>query len=154
MLAKLTKDHSTGQLSVASPEEIGFQEFVQRLLGTQGKESHLEELVRSNVELLFGNDVSALIVGQQVYDQNNKRSDLVALDDKGNLVLIELKRSGEDMRHRSEPLEFQAIRYAATVATIRSIDDLVRDMFEDYVRRHRVELDKEGLTALVNVHDN
>ncbi len=66
MLAKLTKDHSTGQLSVASPEEIGFQEFVQRLLGTQGKESHLEELVRFNVELLFGNDVSALIVGQQV----------------------------------------------------------------------------------------
>jgi hypothetical protein len=132
------------------PEETSLVDFIHGVVGQSGLESDLEELVRNNIELLFGADVSALIVGQQVRDQNNKRSDLIALTDQGHLVLIELKRSTEAANYRSEPLEFQAIRYAATLATIRSVDELVRDMFEDYVARHRSELDQEGLAQLTD----
>src|ERR1039458_7144121 len=76
-------------------------------------ESDLEEFVRKNPGLFFQDDETLLIVGQQVRDKIGKRSDLVAIDAKGNIVYIELKRDHGDMAVRKEPLEFQAVRYAA-----------------------------------------
>ncbi len=150
MLAKLTRVGTTAGFTVTLLEPIKFTDLVQGVLGTGGLEGHLEELIRTDLRLLFGSEATALVVGQQVLDENNKRSDLVALDSTGSLVLIELKRAAKDMRHRAEPLELQAIRYAATLATIRTVEDLVRDMFEAYVGRHRSELDRQGLAQLTD----
>ncbi|MFO8066930.1 MAG: hypothetical protein R6U11_05040, partial [Bacteroidales bacterium] len=59
-------------------------------------------------------------IGSQVTNSEKGRSDLTAIDDNGNLVLIEIKRDIEDIKARKEELEFQAIRYAAGYAKIKT----------------------------------
>ncbi|WP_218017830.1 hypothetical protein [Alkalicoccus saliphilus] len=54
---------------------------------------------------------------------SRERSDLTAVDANGNIVLIEIKRDRQDIAQRKEPFEFQAARYAASYATIKTKDD-------------------------------
>ena len=115
-------------------------------------EADLEEFVRKNVSVLFPDEEETLlIVGQQVRNREAGRADLVALDSNGNVVLIELKRDRDDLVARKEAFEFQAIRYAANYALIRTPQDLVQRLFAPYVERHRVEFeiqpDLKGLTS-------
>src|SRR6266542_4084742 len=70
-------------------------------------ESHIEEFLRKNTDVLF-DDETLLIVGQQVSNIERGRSDLVAVDESGNLVLIEIKRDARDITTRKESFEFQA----------------------------------------------
>lgn len=111
------------------------------------KESDIEDLLRQNVDMLCDDEDSMLIVGQQVQDVNHKRSDLTAIDTDGNIVLIEIKRDVQDILSRREPLEFQAIRYAASCATIKTSDELVQNIFAPYVEKHRSEFGEEALTS-------
>lgn len=113
-------------------EEVTFKEL-------HLTEAHLEEFIRKNIGELFDADGSLLIVGQQVVDQERSRSDLVAIDGDGCLVLIEIKRDLADIKCRSETLESQAIRYAASLAKINSPKDLVNKMFASYINKHRDE---------------
>src|SRR5437763_767045 len=86
------------------------------------KEVDLEELIRGNIDLLpedvrderFPKRRNMLIIGRQTRNERGGRPDLVAVDGEGSLVLIELKRSADDMESRSEPFETQAVRYAAS----------------------------------------
>ena len=102
-------------------------------------EADVEELLRKNIELICEDEESLLIVGQQVRNQARGQSDLTAIDNNGNLVLIEVKRDRNDICHRREALEFQAIRYAASYATIRTKDDLVDKIYAKYVDKNRIE---------------
>ena len=111
------------------------------------KESDIEELLRRNVDMLCDDEDSMLIVGQQVQDVNHKRSDLTAIDTDGNIVLIEIKRDVQDILSRREPLEFQAIRYAASCATIKTTDELIQNVFAPYVEKHRNEFSEPQLTS-------
>lgn len=114
-------------------EELTFKELNLR-------ESHLEEFIRKNIgTLFFEEEENLLIVGQQVVDEVGSRSDLVAIDGNGCLVLIEVKRDLQDMKSRSEALESQAIRYAASLAKIADPRDLVEKMFASYIDRHKNE---------------
>ena len=126
-------------------EECSFGELAAPFEGQPVKldESDLEEFVRKNPGLFFQDDETLLIVGQQVRDKIGKRSDLVAIDAKGNIVYIELKRDHGDMAVRKEPLEFQAVRYAANYARIESRDKLVELLFGQYVEKHRSEFSKK-----------
>ncbi len=110
------------------------------------KESDLEELFRKNVDILCDEESSMIIVCQQVRNEKNGRSDLTALDNDGNIVLIEIKRDKKDIEHRKEAFEFQAIRYAANCASIKEIDDLIQDVFVPYVEKHKTEFysDNDG----------
>ncbi|WP_078427484.1 hypothetical protein [Alkalihalobacterium alkalinitrilicum] len=101
------------------------------------KENDIENFLKHNLDLLVGDEESLLIVGQQVRNKQNGRSDLVAVDEKGNLVLIEIKRDVEDIRNRKEPFEIQAIRYAANYAKIQSKDQLVNDVFVPYLEKQK-----------------
>jgi hypothetical protein len=87
-----------------------------------------------------------LIVGQQVINLQNTRNDLVALDANGNLVLIEIKRDASDMASRIEAMEFQAIRYAASLATVTTVDDLVERIFARYIKKRPHEFELGELT--------
>lgn len=115
-------------------------------------ESDIEELVRTNVELLstaMVEENSMLIIGQQNTNSAGGRADLVAIDAVGNLVLIELKRDAKDSQRRAEPMELQAIRYAASFSTIKTKAEIVDLLFTDYVLRHRAEFeikDRPGLS--------
>ncbi len=103
------------------------------------KESDVEELLRKNVDLVCDDEESMLLVGQQVKNEKLGRSDLTAIDNKGNMVLIEIKRDKKDIEGRKEAFEFQAIRYAANIATIQTTEELVQSIFSPYVSKHRDE---------------
>lgn len=103
------------------------------------KESYIEEILRKNINMVCDDEESMLIVGQQVKNQKNGRSDLTAIDDDGNIVLIEIKRDKKDIEQRKEAFEFQAIRYAASCATIKSTDELIQNVFAPYVENHKSE---------------
>jgi hypothetical protein len=102
------------------------------------KEADLEEFVRKDVDILFPDgEETLMVVGQQVRNKALGRSDLVALDGRGNIVLIEMKRDKDDIAARKEPFEFQAIRYAANYALIRTHQEVVQQLFVPYIERHR-----------------
>jgi hypothetical protein len=122
--------------------EAALSELTFKSLGL--RESQLEEFIRQNIQLIFSeeeedDDQTLLIVGQQVIDAGGDRNDLVALDGDGSLVLIEIKRDSQDMMIRSEPMELQAIRYAASLATIKSPEELVDRIFVRYINKRREE---------------
>jgi len=118
------------------------------------KESDLEEFIRNHVGILSASEngeassESLLIVGQQVTNAERGRSDLTAVDGNGYLVLIEIKRDLEDIQQRKEPFEFQAIRYAASLATIKTQERLIEQIYAPYIERHKTEFEEfRGLTA-------
>lgn len=112
------------------------------------KESDIEEILRQNVDMLCDDEESMLIVGQQVENGSGGRSDLTAIDNEGDLVLIEIKRDKADIASRREAFEFQAIRYAASYATIKSTDELIQNIFAPYVEKHRKEFaQQQGLNS-------
>ena len=47
------------------------------------KESDIEEVLRKNTDMICSDEESLLIVGQQVRDTKNGRSDLTAIDNEG-----------------------------------------------------------------------
>ncbi len=111
-------------------------------------EADLEEIIRKHADIICGDEEdSLLIIGQQVIDATGGRNDLVALDQNGNLVLIELKRDRADMQHRSEPLEVQAIRYAASCATISTNEELLQKLFIPYIEKHNEEFHTSNITT-------
>ncbi|WP_406545406.1 hypothetical protein [Succinimonas sp.] len=128
----LSDNHEIKDIEETTFSEIGY------------KECHLEELIRKNINIICDDDESIFIVGQQVTNEKKARSDLTAIDNEGNLVLIEIKRDKIDIEHRKEPLEFQAIRYAASCATIDSIDKLVTYVFQPYVEKHKIEFSNDS----------
>lgn len=112
------------------------------------RESDIEEILRKNVDILCDDEESMLIVGQQVRNESSGRSDLTAIDNAGDIVLIEIKRDRADILGRREAFEFQAIRYAAGYATIKSTDELIQNVFAPYVEKHRDEFGQyTGLTS-------
>ena len=135
----------------------GFQPLTFKELAL--KESDIEEFIRSNIQLLFSfgssqetASESLLIVGQQVSNTENGRTDLIAIDDNGYLTLIEIKRDADDIKHRKEPFEFQAIRYAANLATVKTPEQLVELVYAPYIERTRKAditdfVEFNGLTA-------
>lgn len=110
-------------------------------------ESDVEEILRSSIEMLCDDEESMLVVGRQVKYESKGRSDLTAVDNNGNVVLIEIKRERKDIEGRRESFEFQAIRYAASYATIENPDDLVKKVYAPYIEKYRSEFDIGGLTS-------
>lgn len=110
------------------------------------KEKEIEEFLRKNITLIFGEEETLIVVGQQVPNENGGISDLTAIDAEGNIVLIEIKRDIEDIKSRKEPFEFQAIRYAASYAKLKTPEDVVDTIYTRYIDRHKNEYDLGDLT--------
>ena len=123
-----------GTLALAAPDKV--EDLTLKALNIT--EANLEEFVRNNIGLLFPEE-TLLVVGQQVRDVQGGRSDLVAVDGDGNVVLIELKRDAADIVARKEAFEFQAVRYAASYALVDSPQNLVQKLFAPYVSKHLSE---------------
>lgn len=111
------------------------------------KENSIEEFLRKNIGVIFGDEETLLIVGQQVKNTGEGRSDLTAIDENGYIVLIEIKRDIKDIKIRKEPFEFQAIRYAAGYAKIKTPEELVDNIFSSYIEKNKFEFDLKELTA-------
>lgn len=59
-------------------------------------ENDMEELLRNNIDMICDEEESMLIVGKQVRNASLARSDLTAVDNDGDIVLIEIKRDIKD----------------------------------------------------------
>lgn len=110
-------------------------------------ETDVEEFLRNNIEVICDDEESLLIVGQQVTNKANGRSDLTALDDQGNIVLIEIKRDKADIKVRKESFEFQAIRYAASYAMITDTEQLIDKVYAPYIEKYSDEYSLGQLNA-------
>lgn len=84
-----------------------------------------------------------MVVGRQVRDTNNKRNDFLFVDGEGSLVLVEVKRDLADIKSRTEALEFQAIRYAASLATIKTPEELITKTLINYIKKYEGEPEDE-----------
>lgn len=58
-------------------------------------------------------------------------------------MLVEVKRDVSDTKGRSETLEFQAIRYAASLATIKTPEELITKSLINYIRKYEGEPEGE-----------
>jgi hypothetical protein len=110
------------------------------------KERDIEEFLRQNTNTIFGDEETLIVVGQQVRTASRGVSDLTAIDSEGNIVLIEIKRDADDIKTRAEAFEFQAIRYAASYAKIKSPEEIVELVYSSYIEKHKDEYDLGELT--------
>ncbi len=109
--------------------------------GRAGREEHIEELLVRypgllNVDafdLSMSSNNEVLIVSQQPIASNRKRADLLGVHRDGSLVVIEIKRDAEDASHRTESMEFQALRYAA--ASRKMIASDLVGLFKNHLRK-------------------
>jgi len=110
-------------------------------------ENDIEELLRNSIDMLCDDEESLLIIGRQVKNERLGRSDLTAIDNNGKVVLIEIKRDKKDIKSRKEAFEFQAIRYAASYATIESVEELVKKVYAPYIDKYKIEFNIGELTS-------
>ena len=110
-------------------------------------ESDIEEVLRTNIDMVCDDEESLLIIGRQVKNEKNGRSDLTAIDNNGSVVLIEIKRDRKDIEGRKEAFEFQAIRYAASYATIKSVEEIVKIVYAPYIEKYKEEFTLNELTS-------
>jgi len=136
MLVKLNP--SSTPVEIESAEEVEWRNIP---LGEKqrGLEEDLECLLADNVNILEtageGDSETLLIIGRQVVTSTNKRMDLVALDSSGALTLIEVKRDARDCKHRKDHGEIQAVRYAASLAKLRTAEELVTHLYGPYIMK-------------------
>lgn len=89
------------------------------------KEEVIEALINDNpTEFL---DESIMIIGKQIsdWDETNERCDLLGIDQNGKLVVIEVKRDGN--QHRDKDVTIQSIKYASYFSTYQ-----MKDVIEQY----------------------
>lgn len=110
-------------------------------------ENDIEEILRNSIDMICDEEESMLIVGKQVRNEKNGISDLTAIDNNGDIVLIEIKRDRKDIISRKEAFEFQAIRYAASYATIENTEELVNRIYAPYIEKYRDEFELGELTS-------
>jgi len=92
---------------------------------------HIERWVTAKPDLL-GEQLLVITTQFSGFDKTRDRPDVLALDEAGKLVVIELKRESDSRQ------DLQALRYAAYSATL-GIDDLV-ELFIAQRSRHGEEL--------------
>lgn len=93
----------------------------------------LQRLLRTQIEIVCP-DVLVISEGFREWEDSRRELDLLAIDKDANLVVIELKRTG-DAGHA----ELQAIRYAAMVSAMtfsRAVE-----VYDDYLHRNGAEGD-------------
>jgi hypothetical protein len=96
-------------------------------LGAMDFESRLEEILEKDISIASPN---WMIIGRQVRTDWDGRIDLLAIDQEGNLIVIELKRN-------KTPREIlaQALDYGSWVRNLKS--DSIASIYNEYRGRYR-----------------
>jgi hypothetical protein len=89
----------------------------------------LQRVLRQRIDIL-GDDLLVVAEEYGLFEDSRRRVDLLALDRKGTLTVIELKRT-DDGGH----MELQSLRYAAMVSTIT-----VEHLVNTYAEAHHVDV--------------
>ena len=114
------------------------------------QEKHIEDWIAANPRIL-GDDL--LIIRKQYsgFDKTKERLDLLAVDEDGKLVIIELKRD-----HTGSDAHWQAIKYASYIHRAQRED--ITSIFAQYANisedesadRLRIHLGADDLNGLNN----
>ncbi|EKT3967514.1 hypothetical protein NTJ12_002609 [Flavobacterium psychrophilum] len=93
--------------------------------------NHLQRFLRDKIDII---SEDTLIISEEFsdWDDSRKRIDLLGIDKKANLVVIELKRTDT-----GDHMELQALRYASMVSTMN---------FEKCISIYQNYIDNRGLT--------
>ncbi len=124
---------------IAKDKIIPFDETSFKEVNLRERED-LQRLLKAQIEVVC-KDVLVIAEGFRDWEDSRRELDLLAIDEKANLVVIELKRT-EDAGHA----ELQAIRYAAMVSTM-TFDKAV-EVYADYLRKNNGSADAS--TALLD----
>ena len=92
----------------------------------------LEKWIEDNPEIL-GEDLIVITTEYDKFDKTDERLDILALDQQGNVVVVELKRDDS-----GKNVDLQAIKYAAYCSTLT---------FDEIVEEHQEYLSKKGLVV-------
>ncbi|OON68123.1 hypothetical protein B0919_15860 [Hymenobacter sp. CRA2] len=106
---------------------------------------HIQEWVRQAPEVL-GEDLLIVSMEFDRFKQSSDRLDLLALDRRGNLVVVELKRDG-----LASYADLQALRYAAMVSTM-TIERLL-PYFVHYQQKYLGRADADTTRAQEQIHE-
>lgn len=96
----------------------------------------LQRLLRANIGVVTNpakpTEPGVLVISEEFseWDDSKRRIDLLGVDDKGNLVVVELKRD-DDGGH----MELQAIRYVAMVSGMTFVRAI--EVFQVYLDKHK-----------------
>jgi hypothetical protein len=101
--------------------------------GTMDLESRLEEILEKDITIASPN---WMIIGRQVHTEWDGRIDLLAIDQQGNLVVIELKRN-----KTPRDILAQALDYGSWVRTLKS-DGIAKIHSEYRAKYHPSEPDQ------------
>lgn len=96
---------------------------------------HLQPLVKSQIGAI-SEDLLVVYEEFSKWDDSNLRIDLLCVDKKANVVVIELKRTKE-----GGLAELQAIRYASMISSLR-FDQLVK-YYQEYLDKNSIALDAQ-----------
>ena len=102
----------------------------------------LQRLLRESIDVIAPD---TLVIAEEFgeWDESRRRIDLLGVDRKANLVVIELKRT-EDGGH----MELQALRYAAMVST------MTFDQAVDVFARYLAQMGRDGHDASAELLDH
>jgi len=104
-----------------------FAEYVKTGFGNEHQEAMLEDWLENNPDGIVG-DSKLLIIGRQVQTNRGGIIDLLALDQWGDLVILELKRGRTPRETIAQALEYAA--YAAQLDYMQ-IETLAREYQDD-----------------------
>ncbi|MFL5245255.1 MAG: hypothetical protein ACJ8FY_24405 [Gemmataceae bacterium] len=108
-------------------------------------EDRLEQWIADDVALL---GLIVLIIGRQVRTTSGGRIDLLAIDEQGDIVLVELKRD-----RTPREVVAQALDYASWVAGLLPLQ--IEEIAQDYLKKPLVEAFQEKFgTSLPEVINN
>lgn len=85
---------------------------------------------------ILGEKLLVVTTEYDKFDKTNERLDLLAIDTKGNLVIVELKRDDS-----GKNVDLQAIKYAAYCSTL-TIDQLVKE-YQEYHKKKNLEISED-----------
>lgn len=128
-------ENRISKIEEKSFSELGFRE-----------RNHLQEWIANNPESL-GEEILIIQKEFSGFDDTNERLDLLGLDKKGNLVIIEnkLDDSGKDVT-------WQSIKYASYCSTLTK-EQIIR-IYQDYLRKLNAnENAEENLVEFFDVSD-
>ena len=96
---------------------------------------HLQKMITGKIEVL-GDDIMVIAKEFQNWEESNRSIDILAVDKKANLVVIELKRTNDDAH-----MELQAIRYAAMISTMTWKNAV--DAFSNYIKAQSLNIEAQ-----------
>ncbi|HYW09916.1 MAG TPA: endonuclease NucS domain-containing protein, partial [Longimicrobium sp.] len=112
------------------------------LAGLKFRERYdLQEWVLATPRLL-GEDLLVITSEFSGFDRTSERLDILAIDTRGKLVIVELKRSAVGTH-----AELQALRYAAYCSNLSLTD--VAEIYADYLRKRGEDLSHDDAVARI-----